>query len=64
MFGAEASLLPLPEREFGLGWANLVEIIAATRWPPDFNSTSLQQVMNNLVCVVTTYWIPFLYSFV
>jgi len=43
MFGAEASLLPLPEREFGLGWANLVEIIAATRWPPDFNSTSLQQ---------------------
>lgn len=49
MFDAEVSLLPLPEREFGLGWANLVEIIAATRWPPDFNSTSLQQVMNNLV---------------
>lgn len=43
LFEAENVLLPAPEALFGVGWASLVEIIAATRWAPDFNGTSEQQ---------------------
>lgn len=32
LFEDEALRLPGPERNFGLGWANLVEFIAAARW--------------------------------
>ena len=43
LFTEEANLLSLPERKFGVGWALLVEFIAATYFQTNFNETADQQ---------------------
>ncbi|KAL9951971.1 hypothetical protein ACROYT_G044734 [Oculina patagonica] len=44
LFTEEVSLLSLPERKFGVGWALLVEFIAATHFRTDLNNTGEQQM--------------------
>lgn len=43
LFTEEVNLLPLPERKFGVGWALLVEFIAATHYQTNLNNTAAQQ---------------------
>ena len=43
LFTEEVNLLSLPERKFGVGWALLVEFIAATHFQTDLNNTAAQQ---------------------
>lgn len=43
LFSEEVNLLSLPERKFGVGWALLVEFIAATHFETDLNNTAQQQ---------------------
>lgn len=43
LFTEEVNLLSLPERKFGVGWALLVEFIAATHFQTDLNNTAEQQ---------------------
>jgi len=44
LFTQEVNLLSLPERKFGVGWALLVEFIAATHFQTNFNNTAEQQI--------------------
>jgi len=44
LFTKEVNLLSVPERKFGVGWALLVEFIAATHFQTNLNNTAAQQI--------------------
>lgn len=44
LFTKEVNLLSVPERKFGVGWALLVEFIAATHFQTNLNNTAVQQI--------------------